>query len=277
VGADPEEVAYKLYSAGGKEAGFIELQSHGSNTAPVDLKQAKAQIGAMSRPIKPEEVQAITEAGIDLQTHILALDGLVILVSPKNPVKALTLDQIAQIFAGAIKDWSAVGGSPGSINLYARDAKSGTYDTFDNLVLKPRNLKLSQESKRFESSPGLSDEIAGDPAAIGFAGFAYVRNAKALAIASDCGIVSEPRVFSVKTEEYPLSRRLFLHSAGSLSPLGVRLLDYALSDSAQETIQAAGFVNQRIELESFGQQSVRLAPGCLFPTRSSISPICASL
>lgn len=267
VGADPEQVAYKLYSSDGKEAGFIELESHGSNTAPVDLREGKAQIGAMSRPIKPEEVKAITASGFELQTHVFALDGIVILVSPQNPIRALTLDQIAKIFAGSIKDWSEVGGSPGRIKLYARDANSGTYDTFDHLVLKPRNLKLSQEAKRLESNPELSDDIAGDPEAIGFAGFAYVRNAKALAISSDCGIVSEPQVFSVKTEEYPLSRRLFLHSTRAISPLGVRLLDYALSDAAQETISAAGFVNQRIELQTFEQESTRLTPALLVPDK----------
>ncbi len=267
VGADPEQVTYKLYSSDGGEAGTIDLQSHGSNTAPPDLLQRKAQIGAMSRPIKPEEVKAIADTGAELKTHIFALDGVVVLVSPQNPVNALSLDQIAKIFAGAIGDWSEVGRSPGKIKLYARDAKSGTYDTFDNLVLKPRNLKISTEAKRFESSPGLSDETAHDPDGIGFVSFAYVRNAKALAISSACGIVSEPQVFSVKTEEYPLSRRLFLHSTGSLTPLGARLLDYAVSDSAQDTISGAGFVNQRIDLQSFDQQAARLAPALLVPDR----------
>src|SRR5208337_4554653 len=108
--------------------------------------------------------------------------------------------------------------------LYARDAKSGTFDTFDNLVLKPGNLKISPEAKRFESSPDLSDETARDPDGIGFAGFAYIRNAKPLAISSVCGIVSTPEVFSVKTKEYPLSRRLYLYTTPSLSPLGGRIL-----------------------------------------------------
>ncbi len=267
VGDDPEQVAYKLYGSDGKEAGVFDLQSHGSNTAPPDLLQGKAQIGAMSRPIKPEEVKAIADSGTELKTRIFALDGVVVLVSPQNPIKALSLDQIAKIFAGATKNWSEFGRSPGKINLYARDAKSGTYDTFDHLVLKPSNLKISAEAKRFESSPDLSDETARDPDGIGFVGFAYVRNARALAISSACGIVSEPQVFSVKTEEYPLSRRLFLHSTASLAPLGTRFLDYALSDNAQDTVSSAGFVNQRIDLQSFDQQANRLAPALLVPDK----------
>ncbi len=267
VGADPEQVQYKLYASDGKEAGLFDLQSHGSNTAPPDLQKGKAQIGMMSRPIKPEEVKSLTDGGVKIKTHVFALDGVAVFVSPQNPVKALSLDQIAKMFAGVIKDWSEVGGSPGKIKLYARDAKSGTFDTFDNLVLKPANLKISPEARRFESSPDLSDETAGDPYGIGFSGFAYIRNAKALAISSECGIVSPPEVFSVKTEEYPLSRRLYLHSTASLPELGSKLLTFALSDNAQETISGSGFVNQLIEVQSFDQQATRLAPALMVPDK----------
>jgi len=265
VGGDPEQVLYKLYGADNKDAGSIDLQSHGSNTAPPDLLQGKAQIGEMSRPMKAEEAKAIADTGVELQTHVFALDAVVVFVSPQNPVHALSLDQLAKIFSGEIKDWSEVGGVPGRINLYARDAQSGTYDTFDNLVLKPFKLKISAEAKRFESSPELSDETARDANGIGFAGFAYIRNAKALAISSACGIVSAPEVFSVKTEEYPLSRRLFLYTTASLSPLGHRLLDFALSDRAQDTISDIGFINQHVELQGFDQQTSRLAPALLVP------------
>jgi phosphate transport system substrate-binding protein len=191
----------------------------------------------------------------------------VVFVSPQNPVKALSLEQIAKIFAGEVKDWGEVGGKPGKIKLFARDAKSGTFDTFDNLVLKPKNLKISADATRMESSPDLSDNVARDPDAIGFAGFAYIRNAKVLSISSPCGIISPPEVFSVKTEEYPLSRRLFLQSTDTMPPLGAKLLDFSLSDKAQDTVSEAGFINQHIDLQSFEQQTNRLAPALLVPDK----------
>ena len=91
----------------------------------------------MSRPIKLEEIKSLTDAGVKLNSHVFALDAVVVLVSPQNPVAALSIDDIAKVFAGTITDWSELGRTPGHINTYARDAKSGTYDTFDNLVLKP--------------------------------------------------------------------------------------------------------------------------------------------
>lgn len=267
VGADPEEVQFRLTDAGGKEVAHIDLQSHGSSTAPQSLLHGKAQIGEMSRPMKPDEAKSIQGAGIKLRTHVFALDGVAVFVSPKNSVNALSLEQVAKIFAGEIKDWSEVGGQPGKIALYARDAKSGTFDTFDNLVLKPKNLRISPDAKRFEASADLSDETARDLNGIGFSGFAYIRNAKPLAISSSCGIVSSPGVFSVKTEEYPLARRLFLYSSDALPQAGSQLLDFALSDKAQDTISEAGFVNQAIESQPFQDQTKRLAPALLVPDK----------
>jgi phosphate transport system substrate-binding protein len=267
VGADPEEVQFRLADTSGKEVALIDLQSHGSSTAPQSLLQGKAQIGEMSRPMKTDEAKSISGAGVNLRTHVFALDGVAVFVSPKNPVNTLSLEQIAKIFSGEINDWSQVGGEPGTIHLYARDAKSGTFDTFDNLVLKPKTLKISADAKRFESSTDLSDETARDPNGIGFAGFAYIRNAKPLAISSSCGIVSSPGVFAVKTEEYPLARRLFLYSSEAISPIGAQLLNFALSDQAQETISEAGFVNQTIESQTFQEQTKRLAPALLVPDK----------
>ena len=94
-----------------------------------------------------------------------------------------------------------------------------------------------------------------------------MRNAKSIAVSSSCGIVSGPDEFSIKTEEYPLSRRLFLHSAATVSPLGAQLLEYALSDGAQDVISNAGFVNQRIAAQPFDQQTSWLAPALLVPDK----------
>jgi len=168
VGNDAEEVLYKLTTNDGKDVAAIDLRSHGTGTAPPSLAQGKAQIGEMSRPMNAAEIKAITDAGLKIKTHVYALDGLLVFVSPQNPVKALSLEQIAKVFAGEIKDWAQVGGRPGKINLYARDNKSGTFDTFDALVLKPQKLKISAEAKRFESTTDLSDETARDPNGIGF-------------------------------------------------------------------------------------------------------------
>lgn len=281
VGADPEEIQFSIRDQQGRELALIDVRSHGTNSAALSLANGKAEIGMFSRPMTADEAKGLAKAGLAPAAHVLALDGLLVLVSPRNPARSLTLDQIAQVFAGTIRDWSQLGQPAGKINIYARDEKSGTFDTFDSLVLKPRNLRLSAEATRFESTADLSDAVARDPQGIGFAAFAYLRNAKALAIAGSCGIVSTPSVFNVKTEDYPLARRLFLYTAGAYATAGVltaensssplkdfaaprsglarELLDHALSDAAQGAVAETGFVDLGVDSLPFNEQRDRLA------------------
>jgi len=269
AGSQPEEVEIKLQTEAGATLGAISVHSHGSGTAIPGLISGKALLGMMSRPIDDKELKALQAAGIpDLRAsdheHVLALDGVLVLAAPGNPIKSLSMEQIAGIFSGTISDWSAVGGQPGHIQVYARDDKSGTYDTFNSLVLKPRKFALAASARRFESSEELSDSVARDPNGVGFVGFAYLRNAKALEVANDCGIAYEPTVFNVKTEQYPLSRRLFVYER-NVAPgsLAARLIEFVLSPAAQEVVRAEGFVDQSIELLDDRDQVSRLADGLI--------------
>ena len=103
--------------------------------------------------------------------HIIAIDGLAILVHPSNPVDQLSIETLAKIFAGEITNWSAFGGPDLTIRVYARDDRSGTWDTLKDLVLTGKYM-LTDKALRYESNDQLSDDISGDPAGIGFIGFA---------------------------------------------------------------------------------------------------------
>lgn len=265
AGNDPEQVELQLTTHTGAQLALVDIRSHGSGTAVPGLIGGKAVIGMSSRPLNAKEGEELAKAGWpDLRQpeyeRVVALDGVLVLVSPDNPLKSLTMDQVAAIFSGTIRDWSAVGGKPGPINIYARDSKSGTFDTFNALVLTARKLTLRKDAKRFESSEDLSDEISRDRNGIGFAGFAYLRNAKALDITSTCGITSAPNTFNVKSEEYPLSRRLFLYAKGlAKGSVAEGLMQHALSAGARRSIVDAGYVDHEVELLDPKEQMLRLA------------------
>ena len=178
-----------------------------------------------SRAANKDEIDKVTaQYNINLRApgneHVLALDGLAVIVNPDNPVKQLTLDQIARIFSGEFTNWKDVSlnGLDRPIKVHARDNKSGTYDTFVALVLAPPDQpkrQLTPQATRYESSESLSDAVAKDPGAIGFIGLPYINKNHPLNIASTCGLLSGPSKFTVKTEEYPLARRLYLYTIGT--------------------------------------------------------------
>jgi phosphate transport system substrate-binding protein len=255
-----EEQEFTLPSGAGNSVS-IDLQVHGSGTAAKSLAEGKAVIGMASRPLNAEEIKLIEDKNyIDARAtgheHMLALDGLAVIVNPGNPVRELTLEQIASIFSGQISHWKDVGGLDQPIVVLRRDDKSGTFDTFKNIVLAPSKREISRDALRFESSEALSEQVLLDQSAIGFVALPYVNKNAPLAISSSCGISHWPSKFSVKMEEYPLSRRLFLYSVGDLEdPIARDFLQFTLSDDAQPIIQEADFVEQGLSFQDAADQS----------------------
>jgi glucose/mannose transport system substrate-binding protein len=193
----------------------FEIQAHGSKTAFADLAAGRADIAMSSRQIKPEEAQQCASAGLgNLLSpgceNVLGMDAVVVLVNKSNPLDFITKQQLADVFAGKISDWSQIGGSPGPIYLYAPDDNSGTFDTFKSIVLSARTL--SSRTSRYEDMTKLSDAVAADTNGIGIAGRSFVRNTKVLAIAEAGRKPLLPDTFSVATGDYPLSRRLYLYT-----------------------------------------------------------------
>lgn len=255
----PEEQEITLQSGSSTRA-VIDFRSHGSGTSAKGLLSGAALIGMSSRRANVAERADISASfNLDIwapeNEHVLALDGLAVIVNSSNPVTSLSLDQIARIFSGATTNWSEVGGVNAPIRVLRRDEKSGTFDTFKGLVLEPVKMEIAPTAQRFESSENLSDEVAKDANAIGFIGLPYVNANRALKLSSSCGLSQAPTRFSIKSEQYPLARRLFLYTLGSPSePTARELLQFALSDSVQPTVIEAGFIDQAIEYQDEGEQ-----------------------
>lgn len=228
--------------------GRIEIAAHGSKTAFEGLKYGQCDIGMASRPIKNDEWQALKPVVGDLRSNgsefVLALDGIAVIVHPSNPIKSLSVSQLADIFSGTIKEWSQVGGLNGAITIYARDENSGTRDFFNDAVLKKYGKTLAGDALLLENSKKLSASVATNPNAIGFIGLNYIGSNHALSL-SDVGVQArKPSPFTVKTEDYILSRRLFLYaSETSKNPLVARFIDFATGTAGQQIVASIGLVN----------------------------------
>ena len=229
----------------------IEVAAHGSSTGFTALKNNRANLAAASRPIKDNELVDLAPLG-DLKSpgaeHVIAIDGLAIIVNPRNPLSTLNTEQLAQIFNGEVSTWEALGGTGGAIHLYARDDQSGTFDTFRELVLSRRGQPLAPSAKRFESSEQLSDAVSQDPQGIGFIGLPSVRQAKAMAIADGDSQPMLPLTSLIATEDYPLSRRLFFYlPPSSPNPWAKALVDFTQGSQGQAMVAANGFIAQQVQ------------------------------
>ncbi|HEY3254293.1 MAG TPA: substrate-binding domain-containing protein, partial [Polyangiaceae bacterium] len=246
----PEQVTVSGSAPFEANALSIELRAEGSATAFADLASHNCDIGMSSRPIKPAEAQELARQGLgDLQTpageHVIGLDGIAVIVHPNNPLRSLNLEQLRRLFTGKMPEFPAIPARSGGVHVYARDDHSGTFDTFKHLVLSDEPLAAG--SKRLLDSSALSDAVASDPQAIGFIGIAYVRNAKPVAIGEAGASPLYASAFTVGTEDYALTRRLYLYlPVQTAAKSALDFVNFALSAQGQSVVRSAGFVDLNV-------------------------------
>lgn len=251
-GSSPQEKIVQGILPGENTPSSITIAAHGSATAFTSLAANACDIGMASRKIKPDEASKL--AGLGEMTsaaneHIVGLDGIAVIVNAANPADQFDKETIKRIFIGEITDWSQAGSHAGSqtgaIKIYARNDDSGTYDTFKSLVLSGK--PLAPGAQRIEDSKALSDAVAADPHGIGFIGLPYIQSAKPVAISEKGTQTLLPTRLTVGTEDYLLSRRLYLYTpAASANKYTRQFVEFALSKEGQDVVGANGFVAQNV-------------------------------
>ncbi|MGJ8674014.1 substrate-binding domain-containing protein [Rubritalea sp.] len=245
---------------GKKELGVVEIKAHGSSTAfdetdankKVGLYGKFCDIGMASRPMKDKEQVKLTEAGFgDMRTAAsefpIALDGVAVVLNRSNPIKSLTVEQVAQLFSGKITNWKQLGGPDQEVYVYARDEQSGTWDTFKSRVLKPFKLSLTEKNvERFEDSSLLVRSVASNKGGIGFTGLAYVDSSvKGLAVQSgEEARPFQPTRLTVKTQDYPLARLLYFYLPIDSSQVARDFVKFVMSNEGQAVVDRVGLVGQ---------------------------------
>ncbi len=216
----------------------ITVAESGSGNGAKSLINGSCDVAAMSRFMKPEEFKAAVDKGVLPVAHAVAMDGLAVIVHPANPVKALTTAQIADIYTGGVSNWKDLGGPDVKIVIVSRDTNSGTYEAFEELVLRKR--KMCEGVEYVGSSGAVRQRVQTTLGAIGYAGLGFVdRTVKALEVD---GIA--PDRDSVASGRYPVARPLFMFTNG-YPKLGSALHSFVtlhLTKKGQEIIEAIGFV-----------------------------------
>ncbi|KXF83269.1 substrate-binding domain-containing protein [Enterovibrio coralii] len=130
-----------------KETGdIVEVQGTGSSAGILAVTKGISELGMSSRYLKSTEIMP------DLETHVIAYDGLTLVVHPENPVKSLTSEQIAKIYRGNITNWNQVGGDDREIAVVSRELASGSRYSFETFMGLTRVYKGEQVS---DVSPSL--------------------------------------------------------------------------------------------------------------------------
>jgi phosphate transport system substrate-binding protein len=235
----------------------IQVEGKGSATAPPALTAGTAQLGPMSRKMKPEEEDAFEKQHGFRPTRIsVALDCLAVYVHKDNPIKGLTLAQVDCIFSktrksgfqdiatwgqvGLADDWAAM-----PISLYGRNSASGTYAFFKEHALLKGDYK--DTVKEQPGSAAVVNGVAADRAGIGYSGIGYrTSEVRAIALAkNEKSPLVEPTFANALKGAYPLGRTLYIYVAKKpgqpLPKLIDEFLKFVLSSEGQQIVVKDGY------------------------------------
>lgn len=233
----------------------IQIEGKGSSTAPPALIEGTAQLGPMSREMKPTEIDAFEKKyGYRPVQFRVALDALAVFVHKDNPVESLAMKQVDSIFSATrkrggsdISNWGQAGVSAlGSqaVSIYGRNSASGTYGFFKEFALKNGDYKSSVKEQ--PGSSAVVQGIASDAAGIGYSGIGYLTSGvKAVPVAGDDGVAYEASYENVLTGSYPLSRFLYIYvnkkPGQPFDKLTAEFLRLILSQQGQEIVVKDGY------------------------------------
>jgi phosphate transport system substrate-binding protein len=233
----------------------IQIEGKGSSTAPPALIEGTAQLGPMSREMKPTEIDAFEKKyGYRPVQFRVALDALAVFVHKDNPVESLAMKQVDSIFSStrkrggaAANSWGDVGVSAlGSqaLSIYGRNSASGTYGFFKEFALKNGDYKSSVKEQ--PGSSAVVQGIASDAAGIGYSGIGYLTSGvKAVPLSGDDGVAYEANYENVLSGSYPLSRFLYIYvnkkPGQPFDKLTAEFLRLILSQQGQEIVIKDGY------------------------------------
>ena len=247
---------FNLVSEGGfgDQMGQIAMNGTSASGSFTGLLDKSTQIGVSSRRITRDEAMALQQDGAGSMVNInrervIAIDSLVVITNPESSVESLSMRQVADIYSGNITSWSQLGGPDETINVYARGQGSGARYEFDSGILGEPNATISARNLNLvKTDIEMAAGVFSDPYGIGYLSLAAIRGNKPIGLSNSCGITMTPTEFSAKTEEYPLSRRLYMYSRqDNLDAAAETVLDFAISQDADNLVTKAGFISLAVD------------------------------
>lgn len=227
----------------------IAVSGGGSGTGIKALISGSADIANSSREIKDKEMEQARAAGVDPVEHVVAYDGIAVVVHPSNPLDTVSVEDLSALFSGQITDWGAIGArGMGRIQVVSRDSASGTYEAFKELVVtlggKDKSRDYAASALKQTSNQGVLALVSQTETAIGYVGLGYVDDTvKVLSVTPLGG--GEPvaaTVENIMDGSYVISRALYCYTNGEPGGVVKEYLDWIKGPEGQAIVEELGFV-----------------------------------
>ena len=209
----------------------ITIAGGGSGVGIKQVCEGLIDIGNTGRAPTPDEISRC-----NLKVHKFTVDGIGVVVNPKRNIDSISKEKLKKVFAGDFTNWKNLGGAEDSINVYTRDAESGTRKVFWGKGLEKG--EIAEKANFVKSNAGMKTAIANDPQGIGYISLGVADSSVKL-LAID-GVF--PSNNNVKSGKYEIARGLYMNTRGEPGPLGKAFISYMLSPEGQVLVKKHGFL-----------------------------------
>ena len=222
---------------------MVAITGGGSGTGIAALIGGTCDLAASSRKMTDKEKAQAAARGRPSREWTVALDGLAVVVNSANPVKRMTIPQIADLYMGKIRSWKELGGADRAVVLLSREVNSGTHVYFKEHVLGA-GQEFAPEALLMPSSQAIADEVATNPDAIGYYGMGYLnpRNIAVAVAKTAAGPYLAPSEDPIRSGAYPIARPLFIYSTEEPQGLVKTFLNFTQSPEGQVIVRKTDFV-----------------------------------
>ncbi|MDR1947370.1 MAG: phosphate ABC transporter substrate-binding protein [Desulfovibrio sp.] len=215
----------------------LSISGGGSGNGIKALNEGLCQVAMSSRDIKESELKEGAGKGVNAVRTAIAVDALVPVIHPENPVKNLTVAQLRGIYSGKITNWKEVGGKDENIVTVSRDSSSGTFETWQELIMTPD--KVSPAALSQASNGAVAQAVAGNRRSIGYIGFGYLNSS--LKKVDVNGVEARPETALAK--KWPIARELYVFTNGAPAGAVKKLTDYLLDPrKGQKAVAETGYI-----------------------------------
>lgn len=267
LGPEPASgaISYALTRQDGGVAARFHVIPGNSDSAFLALLNGETDMAlTLRRPTLGEDradrASAPDDPPLARRVRVIALDALVPLVGPGNPLDGISLEDLTAAFRGDITSWQDLGGDDALIALHMLRPEHGMAQFFTALALGGVDGDLTPGITYHDSVLALADAVARDNFALGVTARSSEAGARVLPLIGACGLVQSAAPDAIKAEDYPLTVPVHVYLAPRRLPQLVQdFLDWTETAHAEAIVAATGFVDQRLTRTPIDRQGMRLA------------------
>lgn len=241
--AHPISAAAPLLRAEGIE---LKVSTEGGSTVAIAaLGVGQVDLAMTTRPLTAEDRAAFPERRF-FETQI-GVQAVAVIVSREvweSGVRAVTKQQMLDIYEGRIANWKQLGGNDSALKFFNSERGRGVYELFGVWLYGDLRRAPVGKFPIVVGGTDARDTVQFNSGAMSLATpqLADGRNVFALAIKDEAGTLLEPSIENIRAKTYPLARPTMLVVRDRPAGLRKKVIDFMLSEKGQELVKKSELI-----------------------------------